>query len=99
MYTCPVCAYPQLNYPPCDFTICPSCGTEFGYHDATRTFEELRTKWMVDGMRWHSRAVPPPKDWSAVAQLLSGGYLPVITSSCSEEYLARGPMRLQSSWA
>ena len=27
MYTCPVCGYAALKYPPEDFTICPSCGS------------------------------------------------------------------------
>ena len=42
MYTCPVCAYAALIYPPEDFTICPSCGTDFGYHDSNKTNAELR---------------------------------------------------------
>ena len=78
MYTCPVCAYRGLQYPARDFTICPCCGNEFGYDDATRTFDELRREWIVNGMRWFSRSSPPPQDWNPVTQLLFGGFLPLV---------------------
>lgn len=41
-YTCPVCFYAGLSRPPEDHLICPSCGVQFGYDDATTTHAELR---------------------------------------------------------
>jgi hypothetical protein len=78
MYICPVCGYDRLQYPARDFTICPCCGNEFGYDDTSRTFEELRHEWLVNGMGWHSRVIQRPLDWNPAAQLLSAGFLPVV---------------------
>ena len=75
MHTCPVCGYPKLDEPPYDehncptYIICPSCGTEFGYDDATARHSELRQKWIEGGMRWWSRATSPPAGWEPVRQL------------------------------
>jgi hypothetical protein len=93
-----------MEFPPQDFTICPSCGTEFGYHDASRTFLELRNSWIVNGMRWHSRAIPSPLNWSAVAQLLSAGMLavvskPVSETSRNETRLDITGLNIQFAWA
>jgi hypothetical protein len=49
MSTCPVCAYAAPKYSPEDFTICPSCGTEFGYHDSKKSHAELRAEWVERG--------------------------------------------------
>jgi hypothetical protein len=49
MYLCPVCGYDRLEDPPGTFTICPSCGTEFGYDDAFASHAELRAKWLQNG--------------------------------------------------
>jgi hypothetical protein len=84
MNTCPVCGYDKLKYPARDYTICPSCGTEFGYHDTSRTFEELRISWMARGMQWHSLVVSRPLNWKPVAQLLAAGLLPVVNKASSE---------------
>src|SRR3954465_9513755 len=73
-YTCPVCGYDQLMRPPAEFTICPSCGTEFSYTDATATHEELRNAWIRSGMHWHSRRRNPPPGWNPALQLLRAGY-------------------------
>jgi hypothetical protein len=83
MFVCPVCAYSKLRHAPVDFTICPSCGTEFGYHDSTKTYSDLRTEWIMLGMRWHSRAIPQPADWNPVANLINQGYWPVRDTSSS----------------
>jgi hypothetical protein len=104
MYTCPVCAYEQLRYPPIDFTICPCCGTEFGYQDARKSFSELRVEWIYRGMRWHSNVVRPPLDWNGVKQLLQAGYLPVSNiamdnSSHSEKKFGRSGSAFRFSWA
>lgn len=73
-YVCPVCGYDGLArapyYPdewgsPSD-EICPSCGTQFGYHDAGTRYdtvkraarhEQLRAKWIAGGMRWWSSEI------------------------------------------
>lgn len=79
---CPVCGYPDLEEPAFDefgsatFVICPSCGTEFGYHDATRSHEQLRQCWLANGACWHSRVVPAPAGWSPPDQLAAAGFLP-----------------------
>jgi|HubBroStandDraft_4_1064222.scaffolds.fasta_scaffold111671_1 hypothetical protein len=72
-YQCPVCAYPELESPPIDYTICPSCGTEFEYHDARRTHHELRKIWIREGMHWHSTVDLPHRGWTGWMQLLKAG--------------------------
>lgn len=73
-YTCPVCGYPDLSDPPQDFEICPSCGTEFGYHDIRRSHKELRRKWIARGAHWQSEVIPRPDEWNALAQLIKAGF-------------------------
>lgn len=73
-FLCPVCGYPGLSEAPYDgtspsFEICPSCGTEFGYEDATRSHAELRKAWIEDGCRWWSTFQPSPPDWDPKNQL------------------------------
>lgn len=63
-YECPVCRYPGLEDPPENHEICPSCGTQFGYHDARRSHAELREMWLSQGAKWHSRVVPRPIWWN-----------------------------------
>jgi hypothetical protein len=104
VYVCPVCAYPRLPHPPVDFTICPSCGTEFGYHDSTRSYSELRFYWIENGMQWHSRVVRQPQDWNPVAELLEAGYLPAKgTSSSDISEVAKRKLKsepvIEYSWA
>jgi hypothetical protein len=67
-YACPVCGY-DLEYPPEDFNICPSCGVEFGYETAGRSFFELRQEWIESGAQWASRVDTPPKNWNPWAQM------------------------------
>lgn len=74
MFTCPVCAFGGLEYPAEDFTICPCCGTEFGYHDTIRSHAELRAEWIRRGAHWHSRVIRPPMLWNAWDQLIKGYY-------------------------
>lgn len=73
MYTCPVCLFKELPDPPHDFEICPSCGTEFGYHDRTTSYLALRQRWVENGARWNSRVVPAPDGWNGWGQLIKGG--------------------------
>jgi hypothetical protein len=69
LYMCPVCGYHGLPDPPSNYEICPSCGTEFGYQDATRSHLELRQRWLDSGAYWHSRVVQKPLGWNASDQL------------------------------
>jgi len=76
---CPVCGYDALSEPAYDqhgcasFEICPSCGTEFGYDDASRAHSELRASWLADGAPWRSKTRPPPAGWSGELQLRQAG--------------------------
>jgi len=77
---CPVCGFPELSEPPYDehgcasFGICPCCGTEFGYDDATRPHAELRKSWLAVGTPWRSKTTNPPIDWNAQQQLRKAGF-------------------------
>ncbi len=68
-HICPVCGYDQMPSPPADYTICPSCGTEFGISDVEFTLDELRSEWIRGGYRWQSHAVAPPPHWNPLEQL------------------------------
>ena len=61
-YTCPVCAYDQMDQPPSGWNICSCCGTEFEYDDASRTHEELRRDWVQNGAKWFSEYDMPVMD-------------------------------------
>lgn len=75
-HTCPVCAYPDLTEPPRSksgggsYEICPCCGFQFGVDDDDRglTHAAARERWVRAGATWSS-STPPPKGWSAKAQL------------------------------
>src|ERR1017187_2514155 len=71
MHVCPVCGYNKLEFPPEDFTICPSCGTEFGYQDAMVAHRVLRQRWIASGAVWHSRVIPRPLFWNADQQIIN----------------------------
>jgi|SRR5579872_4961654 len=68
-YFCPVCGYDQLDEPAANHSICPCCGTHFGYHDVGQSWSDLRAKWMLRGMPWFSSATAKPRDWKPVDQL------------------------------
>lgn len=74
MHTCPVCGYSKLEFPPEDFTICPSCGTEFGYQDTCRSHKDLRDRWIANGPKWHSLVIKPPYLWNPYQQLIDAKY-------------------------
>ena len=59
--------------PPLDYEICPSCGTEFEYHDAQTSHAELRQVWISNDAPWHSRVVAPPVGWNPYVQMTSAG--------------------------
>jgi hypothetical protein len=76
MHKCPVCGYDKLRRPFEDEDIiCPSCGTEFGYTDATRSHAELRQRWLDAGAHWYSRVTPEPPAWNAYEQLKRAGFI------------------------
>jgi hypothetical protein len=72
-YPCLVCGY-GLAKPAADFTICPSCGVEFGYSDAGVSHRDLRLEWIEFGCPWTSTSVLPPIGWIAYAQLIAAGF-------------------------
>jgi len=80
-YTCPVCFFPKLPYPPRDYHICPCCGTEFGNDDADFSYAQLREMWLAGGASWFfGRA---PAGWHALLQLITfgnGAYFPSFQS-------------------
>ena len=72
---CPVCGFEEFNdlsvkdeYGCPTFEICPCCGTEFGYSDATRSHEELRQDWLNKGAKWWDES-EPPLGWNPYKQL------------------------------
>lgn len=71
---CPVCGY-EMEAPPRDYRICPSCGTEFGVHDVNASIADLRESWMKSGPRWWSRTDVQPADWNPIEQMESAGIL------------------------
>lgn len=83
-HICPVCGYPGLTEAARDsagntsFEICPSCGTEFGYDDATASHEILRARWLKAGALWWSKAIRKPRAWDPIAQLHDAGLLDVL---------------------
>lgn len=60
--------YSYVNGAP-TYEICPCCGTEFGYGDYEKSWEELRKIWIKKGMKWHSKYKNTPKNWDPKKQL------------------------------
>jgi hypothetical protein len=67
-YTCPVCGF-GMEDPPCDYNICPSCGTEFGHHDVNASVESLRAEWLRRGALWWSAVDVCPDNWDPYGQV------------------------------
>jgi len=65
---CPVCGF-ELDDPPRDYNICPSCGTEFGLHDVNASILQLRQAWIETGPQWWSTTDPQPENWNPFVQL------------------------------
>ena len=65
---CPVCGY-NMQDPPRDYNICPSCGTEFGVSDVDASVQELRAAWLKTGARWWSDTECVPEGWNPASQL------------------------------
>lgn len=69
-YTCPVCAFRNMEAPPRNYEICPCCGTEFGNDDEILSHEQLRTNWIANGANWFFNN--PPSGWNPWNQLIVG---------------------------
>ena len=85
-YICPVCGYEKLDTPPNNFTICPSCGTEFGYDDFEYSLEDLTRAWVDSGMQWWSRTIHAPKGWNPAKQLKNIQSLTSVDSATFESH-------------
>lgn len=68
-YTCPVCFYAKLPYPPREYHICPCCATEFGNDDSEFSHEQLREMWIAGGANWFFGR--PPEGWNPWLQLIN----------------------------
>ncbi len=90
-HLCPVCGYPELRHPPSDYTICPSCGTEFGNDDLDATHSELRVRWLTAGAPWFSEYTPPPANWNPYRQLVGAG----LDYSLGEQHTPKPPIELR----
>jgi hypothetical protein len=89
-YTCPVCGFQQMPFPPADHNICSCCGTEFGYHDRVRTPQSLRKAWTGSGCRWFSKALQPPAGWNPFVQMLNAGLVDITLGSSEDLILPSG---------
>jgi hypothetical protein len=69
---CPVCGY-EMEAPPKDYRICPSCGTEFGVHDANASVADLRDAWLRSGPKWWSKTDAQPHGWDPLGQMEEAG--------------------------
>ncbi len=81
-YFCPVCAYPALEVPPQEFSICPCCGTEFDVDDFAFSPKgvdlirrELRWRWLANGAPWFDSGTPQPPGWDGYKQVLDSPFL------------------------
>lgn len=71
-WICPVCGYPNLDENPREqiHEICDSCGTQFGYTDSNRSYEELRKQWIDNGMKFYFEKLwGIPENWNPLEQL------------------------------
>ena len=73
-FQCPVCGFDDISGPRLKWSICPSCGTQFGLTDANRTPGEIRAYWISQGAKWQSTARQRPRNWNPAAQLRTVGY-------------------------
>jgi hypothetical protein len=71
-HLCPVCGF-EMEAPPKDYRICPSCGTEFGVHDVNASIADLREAWMKTGPRWWSTTDTHPINWDPITQMEKAG--------------------------
>ena len=75
-YICPVCGYPGLDEPAWDnkygtpsYNICPCCGCEFGYEDATPKAKDSYLRiWIHNGAPWRKPELKS-QEWNLKNQL------------------------------
>jgi hypothetical protein len=67
-YTCPVCLFDGMRYPPANHFVCSCCGTQFGYMDLVLSHAELRDHWVEGGAHFWSPS-QMPDGWTATGQL------------------------------
>lgn len=89
-----MCGYNRLAQPPEDFYTCPSCGTEFGYHDASETYEgrvqqwkRLRRRWLGRGAPWFSPVTPQPLHWDPYRQVVEAKLVMSFGTHGTSQYL------------
>lgn len=73
-HTCPVCGYQGLELPPRDYSICASCGTEFGFDDRVISHRALRLAWIRRGCPWFDIGEAHPANWDPFQQLANAGF-------------------------
>lgn len=78
-YACPVCLFPDLDarYEPRSYSICPSCGTEYGYEDVEDVVirTRCREKWFLSAHAWWAHGLEghnEPAWWPALRLALWG---------------------------
>ena len=89
-YVCPICNFDELDHPPADWHICPSCGTEFEHDDINTAYEQLRQEWIDAGAPWFSEARLPPEGWDPWRQLLRDHVGPQTASDDDSVWLLKG---------
>ena len=74
-YKCRICGYLNAEQPwgadglTPNFDICPCCGVEFGYEDATpKAILNYRSKWLAKGAPWGNKGAMP-EGWDLDQQL------------------------------
>lgn len=78
---CLVCGH-EMDDPPRDYNVCPSCGTEYGVNDVNASYDELRQAWLETGPVWWSKTDNQPDNWSPSRQLANlGPTIPAVTST------------------
>lgn len=67
-FRCRVCGFLESSQPwgaagrSPDFFICPCCGVEHGYEDATHISGLAdRQRWLFEGAKWHTAKSRPPE--------------------------------------
>lgn len=93
---CPVCGY-EMEAPPRDYRICPSCGTEFGVHDVNATIAELREAWMRTGPKWWSTVDACPPKWNPIEQMANAGIV-VKRERATEETAVSTSSATSTNW-
>lgn len=90
MFTCPVCYYTAMQYPPMDYNICECCGTEFGLDDDGVSHDELRALWVRSGAHWFFG--DPPRGWNASRQLYKAFVSSLLPPRNETAYISAPPL-------